>query len=91
MAEFAFDKKGRWLALLIDAYGQTGNGVLLRRMADRHRSSDRWTATRPLTRAWPGPRRATALACLKGKEDKAFEDKLYAAVGFTGFVPGRRS
>ena len=30
-----------------------------------------------------------ALACLKGKEDKAFEDKLYAVVGFTGIREAR--
>ena len=30
-----------------------------------------------------------ALACLKGKEDKAFEDKLWSVVGFTGFRDGQ--
>jgi dipeptidyl aminopeptidase/acylaminoacyl peptidase len=86
VSEFAFDKKGRFLALLIDAYGQTGNGVLLRNMAAGtivSLDSDK-AAYKGL--AWT--EKGDGLACLKGKEDKAFEDKLYAAVGFTGFVPG---
>src|SRR5207237_2238 len=32
VSEFAFDKKGQWLALVIDAQGQAGNGVQLRNM-----------------------------------------------------------
>src|SRR5262249_46780221 len=28
VSEFSFDKKGQWLALVIDAQGQSGNGVL---------------------------------------------------------------
>ena len=32
VAEFAFDKKGDWLAWLIDAHDKAGNGVLLRNM-----------------------------------------------------------
>ncbi len=88
VAEFAFEKKGRWLALLIDAYGQTGNGVLLRRMSDgliQTLDSDKATY-----KGLSWTEKGDGLACLKGKEDKAFEDKLYAAVGFTGFVPRTR-
>jgi hypothetical protein len=33
VSEFAFDKKGDWLAILIDARENAGNGVLLRNMA----------------------------------------------------------
>src|SRR5262245_38280178 len=32
VSEFVFDKKGQWLALVIDAQGQSGNGVQLRNM-----------------------------------------------------------
>jgi hypothetical protein len=33
------------------------------------------------------------LACLKGKEEKGFEDKFYSVVGFTGFAapPGQKT
>lgn len=86
VSEFAFDKKGRFLALIIDAYGLAGNGVLLRDLAagtlvplDTEKASYKsltWTE------------KGDALACLKGREDKAFEDKLYAVVGFTGLASG---
>jgi dipeptidyl aminopeptidase/acylaminoacyl peptidase len=86
VSEFAFDKPGRFLAMLVDAYGQTGNGVLLRDMAsgtlvplDNDKAAYKslsWTE------------KGEALLCLKGQEDKAYEDKLYAVVGWTGFGPG---
>ncbi|MGD0781872.1 MAG: prolyl oligopeptidase family serine peptidase, partial [Candidatus Aminicenantales bacterium] len=85
VSEFAFDKQGRWLAMLVDAYGQAGNGVLLRDMAggavvplDNDKASYK-------SLGWN--EKGTALACLKGIEDKAYEDKLYAVVGITGFGP----
>jgi dipeptidyl aminopeptidase/acylaminoacyl peptidase len=86
IAEFAFDKKGRWLAMIIDAYGLSGNGVAVRNMAtgvvtplDNDKAnyrSLRWSKL------------GEALVCLKGKEDKAYEDKFHAVVGFTGFASG---
>ncbi len=84
VAEFAFDKKGQRLAVLIDAYGQSGNGLELRDMAtgvisvlDSDKASYKsltWTET------------GDGLACLKGKEEKGYEDKFYAVLGFTGFA-----
>ena len=84
VSEFAFDKKGRWLAMAVDAYGMAGNGVAVRDMAsgvvsplDNDKAvyrSLRWTE------------KGEALACIKGKEDKAYEDKLHALLGFTGFA-----
>jgi dipeptidyl aminopeptidase/acylaminoacyl peptidase len=81
VAEFAFDKKGQWLALVIDAQGQHANGVQLRNMAtgvviplDSAKASYRsltWTE------------KGDALAVLRGVEDKAYQDKLYSVVGFT--------
>ena len=86
VSEFAFDKQGRRLAMLVDSYGQAGNGVLLRDMTggalvplDNDKASYK-------SLAWN--EKGEALSCLKGKEDKAYEDKLYAVVGFTGFGPG---
>jgi dipeptidyl aminopeptidase/acylaminoacyl peptidase len=85
VAEFAFDKKGRRLAMIIDAYGQTGNGVELRDMATGVISSldNGKAAYKSLT--WT--EKGEALACLKGKEEKGFEDKFNSVIGFTGFVP----
>lgn len=83
VSEFAFDKKGRWMAFIIDAMGLTGNGVELRHMetgAVHSLDNDR-ANYRSLTWSEKGE----ALACLKGKEDKAYEDKMHSLVGFTGF------
>ena len=83
VAEYAFDKKGDRLALVIDAQGQAGNGLQLRDMAtgavvslDNDKASYKsltWTE------------KGEALAVLKGKEDKAYEDKLWSVLGFDGF------
>jgi dipeptidyl aminopeptidase/acylaminoacyl peptidase len=81
VAEFAFDKKGQWLALVIDAQGQHGNGVQLRNMATG--------VVIPLDSAKAAYKSLTwtekgdALAVLRGVEDKAYQDKLCSVVGFT--------
>ncbi len=83
VSEFAFDKKGRWMAFIIDAMGLTGNGLQLRTMDNGAvLSLDNDKANyRSLT--WT--EKGEALACLKGKEDKAYEDKMHSIVGFKGF------
>jgi len=88
VSEFAFDKKGARLALLVDAFGQAGNGLLLRDMAsgvlavlDSGKAAYQrlsWTEN------------GEALACLKGREDKDFEDKLFSVLGFTFPAGGPR-
>jgi dipeptidyl aminopeptidase/acylaminoacyl peptidase len=85
VAEFAFDKKGQWLAMIIDAYGQGGNGVAVRNMATGVVSSLDSDKANYKSLTWT--EKGEALACLKGKEEKGFEDKFYGVVGFTGFVP----
>ncbi len=84
VSEFAFDKKGRWLALVIDADDKTGNGVQLRNMATG--------ALLPLEsdkanyRSLNWTEEGDAFAVLKGAEDKRFEDKLYSVIGFSNFT-----
>ncbi|MBL8239302.1 MAG: S9 family peptidase [Bryobacterales bacterium] len=80
VAEFAFDKKGDWLAFIADASDMAGNGVQLRNMETG--------AVMPLDSAKAAYKGLTwtekgdGLAVLRGVEDKAFEEKLYAVVGF---------
>jgi len=84
VAEFAFDKPGRHLALVIDAPDKTGNGVQLRNMEsgvvsvlDSDKASYErlvWTET------------GDGLAVVKGSEDKRYAEKVYAAIGFTDFA-----
>jgi dipeptidyl aminopeptidase/acylaminoacyl peptidase len=87
VAEFAFDKSGRYLALVIDAPDKAGNGVQLRDMETgvvAVLDSDKASYERL---AWT--REGDGLAVLKGTEDKRYTDKVYAVIGFTGFGAGR--
>jgi dipeptidyl aminopeptidase/acylaminoacyl peptidase len=80
VADFAFDKKGAWLAWTIDANEKSGNGIQVRNMSngvvlplDSDKAVYRglnWTET------------GEGLAAVKGVEDKEFEDKLYSVVAF---------
>ncbi len=83
VAEYAFDKGGARLALLIDAQGQAGNGLQLRDMATGAVSSLDNDKASYKSLAWT--EKGEALAVLKGKEDKAYEDKLWSVLAFNGF------
>ncbi|MDQ3169435.1 MAG: prolyl oligopeptidase family serine peptidase, partial [Acidobacteriota bacterium] len=81
VADFSFDKSGRWLAYTIDATDQAGNGLQLRDNTTgivRVLDSGKATYEQP---TWT--RDGSGLAVLKGTEDKAYKDKRYAVVGFT--------
>ncbi|MFC2161634.1 prolyl oligopeptidase family serine peptidase [Acidobacteriota bacterium] len=83
VSSFAFNKSGQWLAWIIDAHGQSGNGVQMRNMKSGvilPLDTDKAEYSR-LT--WT--KEGDALIVLKGKEDENFEDKLYSIVGFTEF------
>jgi dipeptidyl aminopeptidase/acylaminoacyl peptidase len=84
VSDFAFDKKGNWLAFISDAAETAGNGIQLRNMETG--------AVMPLDSAKAAYKSLTwtekgdALAVLRGVEDKGFEEKLYAVVGFRNFA-----
>ena len=83
VADFQFDKSGRRLAFTIDAADQAGNGLQLRDMtsgAVRVLDSGKAWYERP---TWT--EKGDGLAVLKGREDKAYRDRLHSVVGFTGF------
>jgi dipeptidyl aminopeptidase/acylaminoacyl peptidase len=83
VAEFAFDKSGQRLALVIDAQGMAANGLQLRDMATGAVVSLENDKAAYKSLVWT--EKGEALALLKGKEDKAYEDKLWSVVGFSGF------
>ena len=62
VAEFAFDKSGRFLALVIDAADKAGNGVQLRDMESGVVSGARQRQGRH-TRSWRGPERRRRSPC----------------------------
>ena len=83
VSQFAFDKKGRWLAWTVGAREKSGNGIQLRNMTTGvvlSLDSDEAEYKR-LTWTEEGD----ALAALKGMEDDDYEEALYSVVGFTGF------
>jgi dienelactone hydrolase len=83
VAEFGFDKKGNWLAWIVDAQEKSGNGIQMRNMKTGvilPLDSDKAVYKR-LTWTEEGD----GLAVLKGKDDEDYEDKLYGFVGFRGF------
>jgi dipeptidyl aminopeptidase/acylaminoacyl peptidase len=87
VAEFAFDKKGRWLALAIDAKDGLGNGVQLRDLPNGTLTVlDSGKAT---YQGLHWTEKGDGLAVLKGVEDKGYEGKLYSVLGFTGFYGGK--
>lgn len=83
VSEFAFDKAGQRLAWTIDAEEKIGNGVSVRELTSgivTPLDSSRAIYEKP---TWS--EKGDALAVLKGVEDKAYEEKLYAVIGFSGF------
>jgi dipeptidyl aminopeptidase/acylaminoacyl peptidase len=87
VGDWAFDKKGKWLALTIDTRDRAGNGVQLRDMTtaalvqlDSAKAS--YTAL-----AWTD--KGDALTVLKGVDDLKHEGKLYSVLGFKGFSSGK--
>ncbi|HSK08787.1 MAG TPA: prolyl oligopeptidase family serine peptidase [Vicinamibacterales bacterium] len=86
VADFAFDKAGRWLAWTIDAVDQAGNGLAVRDLASGQvlpLDSAKASFERP---TWT--EKGDALAAVRGVEDKAYVDKLYSLVAFNGFGAG---
>lgn len=86
VADFAFNKKGDWLAWTIDANEKIGNGIQARNMTTG--------AVLPLDsgkavyRGLNWTEKGEALAAVKGVEDKGYEDKLYSVVAVNGFASG---
>jgi dipeptidyl aminopeptidase/acylaminoacyl peptidase len=80
VSEFAFDKKGNYLAWIIDAQDKIGNGVALRLM-----DSGMVTPLDSATANYKGlafTEKGDGLVTMRGVEDKAWDEKLYTVVAF---------
>lgn len=86
VADFAFNKKGDWLAWTIDANEKSGNGIQARNMSNG--AVLPLDSDKAIYRGLNWTEKGDALAAVKGVEDKGYEDKLYSVVGFTGFASG---
>ncbi len=86
VSEFAFNKSGRHLALVIDAADQAGNGIQIRDMttgAITPLETDKAFYERL---AWTED--GDALIALKGKDDRQWQERLFSVVGYAGFNAG---
>ena len=86
VSEFAFDRDGKFLASVIDATDKIGNGVQLRSMITGTVTSLDTDIANYERLSWTD--KGEGLTVLKGKEDRAYTDKMYSIVGFTGFAGG---
>ena len=84
VADYAFTKKGDWLAWTIDANEKSGNGVQARNMNSG--AVFPLDSGKALYKALNWTEKGDGLAAVKGVEDKAYEDKLYSVVAFSGFA-----
>lgn len=80
VSDFSFDKKGNYLAWLIDAQDKIGNGIEIRDMASGMvMPLDNAKAT---YKGLSWTENGDGLATMRGVEDKAWEDKVYTVVAF---------
>ena len=83
VSEFGFNKSGKYLALVIDAADQAGNGIQVRDMTTGAISpldSDKAFYERL---SWT--EEGDALIALKGHDDRGWQERLYGVIGVTGF------
>lgn len=80
VASFAFDKKGRWLAMQIDAAGQIGNGIQIRDMQSGAISSLDSAKASYAGLGWT--KEGEALICTKEVELKPGEPKVNQILAF---------
>jgi dipeptidyl aminopeptidase/acylaminoacyl peptidase len=83
VADWSFNKSGKYLALTIDAPDQAGNGIQLRDIQSGAITSLETDKAFYERMAWTTE--GDALVALKGHDDRGFRERLYAVVGFTGF------
>jgi dipeptidyl aminopeptidase/acylaminoacyl peptidase len=86
VSDFAFDKKGDWLAWLIDAQDKEGNGIQVRNMATG--SVMGLDSGKAVYKGLTWTEKGDGLATVRGIEDKAWEEKLYTLVAFRNFSGG---
>lgn len=86
VSEFNFNKSGKFLALIIDAADQAGNGLQIRDMSTGTITSLETDKAFYERMAWTTE--GDALTMLKGTDDRQFRERLFAVVGFTGFGSG---
>ena len=86
VSEFNFNKSGRYLALVIDAAEQIGNGIQIRDMQTGVITPLETNPSFYERLAWTED--GDALIAFKGKDDRQYRERLFGIVGYTGFNSG---
>ncbi len=86
VSEFAFDKRGNWLAWLVDAQDKLGNGLELRDLTTGAVLS--LDTSKAVYKGLSWTEKGDGLAALRGVELPVWEDKLYSLVAFKNFRSG---
>jgi dipeptidyl aminopeptidase/acylaminoacyl peptidase len=86
VSEWAFNKNGRYLALVIDAADQAGNGLQIRDMQTGAITPLETSQAFYERLAWA--EEGDALALLKGKDDRQYRERMFSVLGFKGFGAG---
>ncbi len=86
VSEFGFNKSGKFLALVIDAADQAGNGLQIRDTSTGTITSLEADKAFYERMAWTTE--GDALSMLKGTDDRQYRERLYSVVGFSGFGSG---
>lgn len=81
VASFSFNKQGSWLAWIIDANEKMGNGLQIRNMGNG--AVLPLDSDKAIYRGLQWNEEGTALAAVKGIDDKGFEEKLYSVIGIS--------
>jgi len=84
--EFGFNKSGKYLALIIDAADQAGNGLQIRDMSAGTITSLETDKAFYERMAWT--QEGDAISMLKGTDDRTYRERLFSVVGFSGFGSG---
>lgn len=80
VSSYAFNKPGKWLTMVIDAEGKSGNGVQLLEVATNRLSVLESDKARYRDLNWT--KEGDAFALLKVVEDKDYEDKLHQVIAY---------
>lgn len=84
VSEFSFDKKGDWLAWIVDVEDKSANGVQIRNMKTGAVLS--LDIEEAIYKKLTWTERGDGLTVLKEKEDERYQDKLHSVVGFRNFA-----
>jgi len=80
ISEFAFNRSGDWLALVVDARDMAGNGLILKNLTSNELQV--LDSGHFFYKNLKWDEKGQALSVLKGRQDDRYQDKLYGLLAF---------